>query len=489
MSDAKARLQEGLERKKSRGAVILKKVLDTIKREGVLTESELSEKTGIDKRRLPKYTGYLAEKGLVSVKKRFLKDSVISISGHRDVRIKLAKEPAEKDSQGVLDSEGGIHEASADKVGGGGEGAAEDEVAGQATESGVSADSAGGKEEGAARMEGGEKILPATADEFRRVVESLTMDFRGMMRLHGEMEGCLYTAALMVDGGSVVAASFENLETVEVSVGDGAVDMIRDKFAGSRGELEIFIVEKDDFDRMLAENEDYALGQNVMLSDLRIRVKNNMPPEAEGGSSFAAWIRGAFVGSESGVKEERRKMLRKGVQGHASLMDFARSLSLDKDKARRFEDLRKNTSIRVKKREGGVDEKKSERFNMLRLARQGVERQGGALQKEQPGDLGAGGVKTILEKPLRDVPKASVIEGRMVSTKIDILYDMVKSNGKVRLNDALAAKIGVGKTQIEQWAMILEEHNLLEIRYPTIGEPEIISVKSDKNKGEKSEEG
>ena len=42
------------------------------------------------------------------------------------------------------------------------------------------------------------------------------------------------------------------------------------------------------------------------------------------------------------------------------------------------------------------------------------------------------------------------------------------------------ARLKVNKTQLEAWAMILEEHSLLELRYPTIGEPEVAYTASDK---------
>ena len=58
----------------------------------------------------------------------------------------------------------------------------------------------------------------------------------------------------------------------------------------------------------------------------------------------------------------------------------------------------------------------------------------------------------------------------------------------MKINESLASRLKVNKTQIEEWAMILEEHNLLELRYPTIGEPEIVSLHEEKNvKGEESD--
>lgn len=64
-------------------------------------------------------------------------------------------------------------------------------------------------------------------------------------------------------------------------------------------------------------------------------------------------------------------------------------------------------------------------------------------------------------------------EGGKVKTSIDSLYEEVKKKKSLKLNQALAKKFGVSKTQLESWAIILEEHGLVKLHYPAIGEPEI----------------
>jgi response regulator of citrate/malate metabolism len=77
-------------------------------------------------------------------------------------------------------------------------------------------------------------------------------------------------------------------------------------------------------------------------------------------------------------------------------------------------------------------------------------------------------VKQEQEKQQKDVA-----EGKVVETTIDKLFNLVDKRDKVKINDALAKELGISKERIEEWAVILEEHNLVSINYPTIGEPDI----------------
>jgi hypothetical protein len=60
-----------------------------------------------------------------------------------------------------------------------------------------------------------------------------------------------------------------------------------------------------------------------------------------------------------------------------------------------------------------------------------------------------------------------------IETSIDKLFELVQKNKRIRINDALAHKLGTTRARIEGWAMILEEHNLVELHYSAMGEPEI----------------
>jgi len=67
-----------------------------------------------------------------------------------------------------------------------------------------------------------------------------------------------------------------------------------------------------------------------------------------------------------------------------------------------------------------------------------------------------------------------------IETAIDRLYQMVQRYKRIRIDDDLARRLGVSRAQIENWALILEEHKLVELRYPAIGEPEIRALEEKK---------
>lgn len=59
-----------------------------------------------------------------------------------------------------------------------------------------------------------------------------------------------------------------------------------------------------------------------------------------------------------------------------------------------------------------------------------------------------------------------------METPLDELYEMVTKTGKLKISDA-ARKLKVHETQVEEWAKILEDHELIEIHYPPLGKPEL----------------
>jgi len=73
-------------------------------------------------------------------------------------------------------------------------------------------------------------------------------------------------------------------------------------------------------------------------------------------------------------------------------------------------------------------------------------------------------------KPTLIIPelKRALSKGDLIETKIDELYNLISKNGKISTSEA-AASLGVKKDEIENWAQILSEHNLIEIEYPAVG--------------------
>lgn len=64
------------------------------------------------------------------------------------------------------------------------------------------------------------------------------------------------------------------------------------------------------------------------------------------------------------------------------------------------------------------------------------------------------------------------MEDNVITTAIDKLLELVEKKGSISIKDA-AKVFNVSRSQIESWVKILEEHELIEVHYPPIGEPEL----------------
>lgn len=74
-----------------------------------------------------------------------------------------------------------------------------------------------------------------------------------------------------------------------------------------------------------------------------------------------------------------------------------------------------------------------------------------------------------LKEHIEDDPKPSY------GKSIDNFFELVSKNGKVRADEA-ARKLNVHHIQIEEWAKILESHDLVSIKKNPMGKMEIIKV-------------
>ena len=85
------------------------------------------------------------------------------------------------------------------------------------------------------------------------------------------------------------------------------------------------------------------------------------------------------------------------------------------------------------------------------------------------------------EKPKQKPPQKETSLAEQINkleTNIDRLYRLVKERGEIKVSEA--AKIfRVGKTEIEKWGQVLQDHNLVELHYPLIGEA-VLRVKKQK---------
>jgi hypothetical protein len=83
----------------------------------------------------------------------------------------------------------------------------------------------------------------------------------------------------------------------------------------------------------------------------------------------------------------------------------------------------------------------------------------------------------LKKEPGKKPMKAKKIDLGRFETHFDALYNIVEKKGRVKIS-ILSQYFGVDRKKIEEWAGILEEHNLLKMHYPAVGEPELIKITS-----------
>lgn len=82
--------------------------------------------------------------------------------------------------------------------------------------------------------------------------------------------------------------------------------------------------------------------------------------------------------------------------------------------------------------------------------------------------------KTVKEKSVKKAKKKSDDRetSKKVETPMDVLYDLVNKKGRVRVDD-VAKSLKATSKQVEEWARILEKHDLVELQYSAVGKPYI----------------
>jgi hypothetical protein len=80
-------------------------------------------------------------------------------------------------------------------------------------------------------------------------------------------------------------------------------------------------------------------------------------------------------------------------------------------------------------------------------------------------------------KPVKKAPEAKAdVRGsgkEFLETDIDKLYELARDKGILKVKDASKA-LGIEVDRIEEWGRILEEHKLVRLRYPPVGDPVLI---------------
>ena len=80
--------------------------------------------------------------------------------------------------------------------------------------------------------------------------------------------------------------------------------------------------------------------------------------------------------------------------------------------------------------------------------------------------------KKIKPKPRKRLKKIK----EHVETDVDRLYELIRERGLLKVG-AASKELGIEIDQIEEWGRILEEHKLVKLHYPPVGEPVLILKK------------
>jgi|WetSurMetagenome_2_1015567.scaffolds.fasta_scaffold05018_4 hypothetical protein len=325
----------------------------------------------------------------------------------------------------------------------------------------------------------GEQVIAQTREEFIDFCESLKKDFNGVMKLYNRSEGKKYTAALLLDGGNIIGASFEDIDDKTIAYKEDAIVQIKKRLSGTRGDLEAYSFSEKDADRVRKTNQEAILKAAVPFSSLGMKIKGNIEEKHDIG------LKGPQADYFSLKEGTRIKEMR--VEEGFRLTDFARKFSLGipemppqkpaipKKEPPKIEKEDRPQSINDKKGlfsglpgipgiPGGDSDAKNERLEAMKKKRQ-LENMNLAKRISQ-----------ITQKK-QEGPKK---ETGKIETAIDKLYQLVQKYKRLKIDDELARRIGVSRSQIEGWALILEEHKLVELHYPAIGEPEIRAIEEKK---------
>jgi hypothetical protein len=317
----------------------------------------------------------------------------------------------------------------------------------------------------------GKQLSVSSEEEFIETCKDLTGDFKGIMFLSGEVEGENYSASLIVEQGAIIGSTFEFGGLILFR--EQAIEDIKDKLRGSKGSLNIYEFESEDMQRIKESNKSAFTAGPLPISSLGLKLTlliEQEPTQDEGGG----------LPSLGGGPPERKMRPRKvpsmfKVGGNFNLLELAR-------KPESIKDLPKAPKIDMGKKDD--DE-------LPDFALDKVPNEGGGIGLPSLGGIGGDRkldemrrIKEERQKKVADwlatknkkreeEQREEAASGKPIQTTIDRLYNLVKKYQKLRIDDKLAHSLGVSRTQIEEWAVILEEHDLIELHYPTIGEPEI----------------
>ena len=301
----------------------------------------------------------------------------------------------------------------------------------------------------------GKQVLTKTKKKFQNFCESLTKDFKGVIRLYGKLDEKLYIAGLLLERGNIIAASFEEVDNKKIVFKEEAITQIKKKLYGTKGDLDVYAFNEADMKKARERNKEALLTSAIPLLSLGMKIR----------SKVKTWAKKTSLKSLTGGEKPGITRLRTGE--HFNLADFAHKISdsLPSGKEDRLSELRENR-LKFKKEQL----QKKERKEISDLNKEGFNK---IMRKRLKQDTIP--KKKISKTPWKEYTKTTKNIGK-VETPIDRLYQLVQKHNRLKIDNRLVRELDVSESQIEGWAMILEKYNLVELRYSVIGKPEIRTI-------------
>jgi hypothetical protein len=321
----------------------------------------------------------------------------------------------------------------------------------------------------------GEHIVAQTREEFIDFCESLKKDFNGVMKLYNRNEGKKYAAALLLNKGQIIGASFEDMDDKTIAYKEDAIVQIKKRLSGTRGDLEAYSFSNQDAERVKKTNQDVMLKNAVPFSSLGMKIKGNIEEKQGFGAKLPSTD---YFSLKEGTRVKEMR-----VEEGFRLADFARKFSLglpemppqkpaiqNKEPAKAEKEDRPQSINEKKGLFAGLPGIPGIPGTQIDASDAKKERIEALKKKRQTENMNLAKRISQITQKKQDAPKK---ETGKIETAIDKLYQLVQKYKRLKIDDDLARRIGVSRSQIEGWALILEEHKLVELHYPAIGEPEI----------------
>lgn len=328
-------------------------------------------------------------------------------------------------------------------------------------------------EEKSAPPAAGKQLTVSSEEEFIETCKDLTSDFAGILFLTGDAEGESYSASIIVEHGAIIGATFELGGLILFR--EQAIDDMKDKLRGSKGTLNIYEFEPEDMQHIRESNKAaFTTGpQPISSLGLKLTLLVEEEQKQEGGIGLPAF--GASPQERRTRPHKVPSLLKE--KGTFNLLELARKPESIKDlpkEAPKIDLAKKADDDELP--DFAIDKMpdEGEGFGLPSLGGIGGDRKLEEMRRiKEERQKKVADWLAVKNKKREEEQREEAASGKPIQTPIDRLYSLVKKYQKLRIDDKLAHTLGVSRTQIEEWAVILEEHDLIELHYPTIGEPEI----------------